>query len=335
MEDPRSPNPAARILIVDDSAPARLLIGAQLRGAGYQALTFAESARQALAHLGLDGEPGTPAQFDLILMDLLMPDISGIEACRRIKADVRFLDIPLIMVTAEESAESLKEAFEAGAVDYVTKPVHSLELLARVKSALRLKQETDCRKARERDLVELTEKLHRLSVVDGLTGIANRRNFDETLVRAWRRSQRQSTPVSLILVDIDHFKSYNDCHGHLGGDECLQQVAQALSQTVKRPFDLVARYGGEEFGVVLPDTAKAGAEQVAEAMRATVESLRIPHGSSPVSEVVTISCGTASALAAPGTAPESLVAAADACLYEAKHAGRNRVVSAATEVSCA
>jgi diguanylate cyclase (GGDEF)-like protein len=141
--------------------------------------------------------------------------------------------------------------------------------------------------------------------------------------------------VSLILVDIDHFKSYNDCHGHLGGDECLQQVAQALSETVKRPFDLVARYGGEEFGVVLPDTARAGAEQVAEAMRTTVASLGIPHGRSPVSEVVTISCGTASALAAPGTAPESLVAAADVCLYEAKHAGRNRVVSAATELPCA
>ncbi|HKW97003.1 MAG TPA: diguanylate cyclase [Bryobacteraceae bacterium] len=329
MREEQASKPVGRILIVDDSAPARMLIGTLLRGAGYDRLTFAESAGQALSRLGEE------ASFDLVLMDLMMPEIDGIAACREIKRDPQFTDLPVIMVTAEESTESLKEAFEAGAMDYVTKPVNKVELVARVKSALRLKQETDCRKAREQELLELTEKLRQLSVVDGLTGIANRRNFDEALDRAWRRSQRQSTPLSLVLIDIDHFKSYNDHHGHLAGDECLQRVARVLNQTIKRPFDLVARYGGEEFAVVLPETAQAGAEQVGEEMRAAVESLQIGHGSSPAAPVVTISCGIASAVAAQGALPGSLIRAADDCLYQAKHAGRNRVVSGVRELSCA
>jgi diguanylate cyclase (GGDEF)-like protein len=310
-----------------------LLVEAALHAQGYQGLTSVESAQEAFQVLGLHETGGAQALgFDLILMDLLMPEVDGLAACRQIKGCARFADVPLIMVTAEDSAGCLKDAFDAGAMDYVKKPLNRVELAARVKSALRLKQETDCRKARERELVELAEKLRRLSTVDGLTGVANRRSFDEELTRVWRRAQRESSPVSLAMIDVDQFKSYNDHYGHLAGDDCLRQVAVLLQQTVKRPFDLVARYGGEEFAVLLPDTDVPGAQKLAEEMRASVESLTIPHAASTVSARVTMSCGVATILPAAGSEPASLVAASDACLYQAKRAGRNRVVSATAEL---
>ncbi|MBZ5592934.1 MAG: diguanylate cyclase [Acidobacteriia bacterium] len=324
-----------RILIVDDSPKARLLIESMLRIQGYNDLTSVESARQAFDVLGLQpGEEPGANDFDLILMDLLMPEVDGLEACRRIKSSPQFADLPLIMVTAEDSAESVKEAFDAGAIDYIKKPVNRVELMARVKSALRLKQETDCRKARELELVVLTEKLRKLSIVDGLTGIANRRNFDDEIARAWRRAQRESSSVALIIADIDHFKSFNDRYGHLAGDDCLRRVAEVLALSVKRPFDLVARYGGEEFAVLLPDTTEAGAEQVAEGMRKAVEGLNIANPHANATRRVTISAGVAAAVPNAGSQPAGLIAVADGCLYRAKREGRNRVRSATTEVSC-
>ena len=324
-----------RILIVDDSRRARLLVETALRAQGHACFTSVESAQAAFQALGVEsGTDAQPTEFDLILMDLVMPEVDGIEACRRIKSSERFTDVPVIMVTAEDSPECLKAAFDAGAMDYVKKPVNRLELAARVQSALRLKQETDCRKARERELVQLTEKLRRLSNVDGLTEVANRRNFDEELARAWRRAQREGGAMALIMINIDHFKSYNDQYGHLAGDECLRRVAEVLRGTVKRPFDLVARYGGEEFAVLLPDTQEMGAEMVAEEMRASVEALDIPHRRSQ-SGRVTISCGVAAAARVAGLDPAGLIAMADRRLYQAKHAGRNRVAGVVESTSCA
>ena len=325
-----------RILIVDDSPKARLLMETMLRGQGYSDLTSAESAGRAFELLGMRmmAEPQT-AEFDLILMDLLMPEVDGLEACRRIKSSPRLADTPLIMVTAEDSAESVKEAFEAGAIDYVKKPVNRVELMARVKSALRLKQEMDCRKAREQELVVLTQKLRKLSIVDGLTGVANRRNFDDVLGRAWRRAQRESSSVALIIADIDHFKSFNDRYGHQTGDDCLRRVAQVLAQSVKRPYDLVARYGGEEFVVLLPDTPGAAAERLAEEMRKAVEALDTGNIHAQDGRRVTISAGVASVIPQAGSEPASLIAVADGCLYRAKREGRNRVIRAATELVCA
>jgi diguanylate cyclase (GGDEF)-like protein len=183
-------------------------------------------------------------------------------------------------------------------------------------------------------LVDLTERLRRLSTSDGLTGIANRRNFDEELARVWRRAQRQASPVALCLVDIDHFKRFNDHYGHLAGDDCLRRVAQALQTSLKRPFDLVARYGGEEFAVLLPETHFEGAELLAEEMRKAIESLDIANVRSDESRRITISCGVAIITPREGAEPASLIAAADTCLYRAKREGRNRVVSAAKEFSC-
>jgi len=326
------PSNTKRILIVDDSPKARVLIESLLRGQGYSDLTSVESAVQAFTLLGLEsGAPPPGGDFDLILMDLLMPEVDGLEACRRIRSAPWLADTPLIMVTAEDSAESLKEAFDAGAIDYVKKPVNRVELMARVKSALRLKHEMDCRKAREQELVVLTEKLRRLSVVDGLTGIANRRNFDDELSRAWRRAQRESSSVALIIADIDHFKGFNDRYGHQAGDDCLRRVAQVLARTIKRPFDLVTRYGGEEFAVLLPDTPGAGAERLAEEMRTAVECLNIGNIHAEDARRITISAGVASVIPQSGAEPASLIAMADSCLYRAKREGRNRVISAAPE----
>lgn len=328
------PSRTQRILIVDDSPKARILMESILRGQGYSDLTSAESAGQAFALLDRpSGAESQAADFDLILMDLLMPEVDGLEACRRIKSWPWLSDTPLIMVTAEDSAESLKEAFDAGAIDYVKKPVNRVELMARVKSALRLKQEMDCRKAREQELVVLTEKLRKLSVSDGLTGIANRRNFDDELARAWRRGQRESSSVALIIADIDHFKAFNDRYGHQAGDDCLRRVAQVLAQNVKRPFDLAARYGGEEFVVLLPDTGAAGAEQMAEEIRTAVECLDLGNVHAQDAHQVTISAGVATVIPQPGSEPARLIAVADGCLYRAKREGRNRVISATAELA--
>ena len=178
---------------------------------------------------------------------------------------------------------------------------------------------------------EAQSELERLATRDGLTGVANRRCFDDTLNTEWRRASRESRALSLLMIDVDFFKRYNDTYGHQGGDECLCQVAAAMSSVVKRASDAVARYGGEEFSVLMPATEPEGALLVAERIRAAVEALHLPHSGSEVADHVTISIGVASAHATSTGLPAGLVAAADAALYRAKHEGRNRAVLAQVE----
>ena len=290
------------ILIVDDEPVNCLLLEVML--ASEYKVYIALSGPEAL----ILAEQHRP---DLILLDILMPVMDGLEVFRRLRRIESLMDVPVIFVTALEGAADELSGLRLGAADYITKP-YNLEITRlRVKNHLELKRQRD--------------RLVKISLVDGLTGISNRRRFDDFLELEWKRSARSGTTLSLLMIDIDSFKQYNDTYGHVSGDDCLKKIAQALCETPKRPFDLVARYGGEEFGCILPDTDTAGALHVAEEMRNKVESLNIPHDSSRVVPCVTVSVGAASVVPLLSTSSLSLVKEADTSLYAAKAGGRNRV----------
>ncbi len=314
-----------KILVVDDSRSQVMLLSGILRAAGHEDLLTAHDAGEALSiledRMAADGDPGV----DLILMDIVMPRMDGIEATKRLKADERFRDIPVIMVTVRDEAASLERALEAGAIDYISKPVNRLELCARVRSVLRLKEETDRRKARERELEALTEKLEQLSNQDGLTAVSNRRRFEEVYAKEWPRARREGMSLSLLMIDIDCFKAYNDTYGHLKGDACLKAVAEAICMALKRPGDFVARYGGEEFVVILPGTDAYGARAIAGEIREHVRGLNMEHASSSVAGVVTVSIGIASVVPRADIDSRALLSASDEALYLAKTNGRDRV----------
>lgn len=320
------------ILIVDDSEEMRQSLQRLLQAVGYPESYTAGSAGEAFRMLGMTPEPVSGPKIDVILMDVVMPQMNGLAACRHIKAQARLRDIPILVVTGRNEDHDLEAAFAAGAMDYLVKPIRLVELLARLRSALMLKQELDCRKAREQELLAVTrqlqeanEALQRLSTLDGLTGLANRRHFNEFLANEWHRAQREAESLSLLMIDIDFFKAFNDHYGHQRGDDCLHQVANILGSAVKRPGDLAARYGGEEFAIVLPRTSASGAVAVAESLRRRLEELPIEHARSPLHRRVTLSVGVAAVIPERHGTPDRLVEYADRALYEAKRAGRNRV----------
>lgn len=252
---------------------------------------------------------------DLVLLDVQMDGIDGYEVCRRLKADAESRNIPVIFITAQGGEADEVRGLQLGAVDFIAKPINPVIVRARVQTHLTLKLQSDI--------------LHSMALLDGLTGVANRRKFDEQLLRDWRQSQREQTSLSLILVDVDHFKRYNDHYGHQAGDAALQAVARVLTSTLRRPHDLLARYGGEEFVGVLPNTGLSEAVKLAERMQAGVRALNLEHSGSPEAQVVTISLGVATVVARSDLAPQALVEAADQQLYAAKQAGRARVCAAA------
>lgn len=323
------------ILVVDDDKDLARLLALRLQGVGGYEVCLAHSAQEAFERLGLLATE-TSANIDLVLMDVKLPGIDGIEACRQLKSHPLGQDIPVIIITGHDDQENLEAAFDAGAMDYVTKPFDNVSLMARVRSALRLKREIDTRRQREQELLELThqleaanEQLRQLSSLDELTGVANRRQFEMTIRQEFRRAMRNKSSLSVIMIDIDNFKAYNDIYGHQAGDDCLRQVAKALSSVLKRPNDLLARYGGEEFVVILPETGSKGGRSLAESLRRAVEILKIPHRYASQSGLqVTISLGVSTLVPQRDEDPTKLIAAADQALYQSKRAGRNRVTGA-------
>ena len=253
----------------------------------------------------------------LILLDLRMENIDGFQVIRELKQNLETADIPVIVITGSHDSRDETQCLRLGAVDYITKPFNPDIVRARVHTHVELK--------RQKELLKV------LSYQDGLTGIPNRRHFDDILIREHRRCRRTGAALSVLMIDIDFFKKYNDIYGHLTGDDCLKLVARSMQARLKRPSDLLARFGGEEFVCILPETDLEGAEKVAEHLRRAVAEEQIPHESG-VDGVVTISIGAVSGHPSEGADPRKFILQADQCLYQAKISGRDRLYS---EICCA
>jgi diguanylate cyclase (GGDEF)-like protein len=291
-----------RILVVDDAMENVQILHQALRDE--HEVLFALSGEKAL-------EVALAQQPDLILLDAVMPGMDGYAVCAALEASPRLQDIPVIFVTALSQPEDETRALEAGAVDFISKPFNVAVVRARVRSQLTIKRQADA--------------MRELSMTDGLTGMANRRHFNDRLDAEWRRCARAGVPLSLIMIDIDHFKLYNDRYGHQAGDVCLQQVSAAMKRCASRPQDLLARYGGEEFILLLPQEGPEGVAAVAQRIQDEVRKLALPHEASPTAATVTISMGLATAM--PPLEPQdanTLIRSADGNLYRAKQTGRDR-----------
>lgn len=291
------------ILIVDDSRD-NVQVLASLFQADYAikvALNGLEAIRIA----------ETLPQPDLILLDVMMPVLDGHETCRRLKQVAATADIPVIFLTAMDQPDDEELGLALGAIDYIVKPIKPAIVKARVKNHLELKK--------------LRDLLRDQSMLDGLTGLSNRRRFNQALTAEWSRAQRTGSSLSLVMVDIDYFKQFNDTYGHLAGDDCLKAVAGALQAAVKRSHDLVARWGGEEFCCLLPETNAAAAGGVAERMRQDVAKLQIEHQSSLTAAFLTISLGIAAIKPDKTAVLTAFLESADMALYQAKKNGKNQV----------
>lgn len=291
--------PKRRVLIVDDQ-PTNVHVLAEGLGDEYELLVATTAGR------ALELAPSA----DLILLDVIMPDMDGRDVCRRLKGEDATRRIPIIFVTALEQIEDQAEGFAVGAVDYIVKPINPAIVRARVRTHLELKA--------ARDLLE------QLAKADALTGIANRRRFDEAADEEWRRCMRNSQVLTLVMADIDHFKAFNDKHGHGGGDACLRRVAEALNRLARRPGELVARYGGEEFAILLPDVDLEGARQFVIRALGAVLGVEVPGLALPGQ--VGLSAGSATLIPSPLLSLGEALRVADEGLYKAKQAGRRRGV---------
>ena len=296
-----------KLLVVDDQ-PINIQVIHQIFSTDCQVF-MATSGPQALA-ICKDNPP------DLVLLDVVMPGMDGFEVCAKLQADETTKNIPVIFVTAHSDASQETQGLAAGAVDFISKPVNPAVVRARVKTHLTLKFQSDL--------------LRQLVFRDGLTGVFNRRHFDQQLANEWARASRSESPLSVILVDVDFFKRYNDLYGHQAGDDCLKSIAMALKTALRRPADMVARYGGEEFVCILPDTPFKDALVFSQRLEAVIRAMALPHADSDVSPFVTISLGVASRVESDDIGvntvsdPAELVSLADARLYRAKSRGRGQ-----------
>ncbi|MES2530176.1 MAG: diguanylate cyclase [Pseudomonadota bacterium] len=293
----------AVILIVDDEISNIEIMNAALED-DYE-ICFATSGEQAI-------EVARSVLPDLVLLDVLMPGIDGYEVCRTLKGDRLLADVPVIFTTGLDDEDAEAKGLSLGAIDYVTKPIQPMVLRARVRNHIELKR--------------LRDQLAQMAVTDALTGLSNRRRLEQTLDVETAKLARTGEWLSVLMVDIDFFKLFNDTYGHPAGDRCITMVASALSRAVRRASDLTARYGGEEFACVLPGTDSDAALTIAREIHAQVISLGIPHTGSTISSHVTVSIGIASARCLPGMGADLWITHADRQLYLSKSGGRNRIL---------
>jgi diguanylate cyclase (GGDEF)-like protein len=312
------------ILLVDDRIENLNLLADMLTDNGYEVRQVL-SGKQALKVVNY--EPP-----ELILLDIMMPEMDGYKVCEDLKKNPNTVNIPVIFISAKNSIFDKVKGFQIGGVDYITKPFFLPEVLCRIDTHITiyrhkkiLAQEIAEKEKIQRKLEKVNQQLKKIANLDGLTEIPNRRLFDEYLAKEWQRLKREQKPLSLIMVDVDYFKAYNDNYGHLAGDDCLKQIAQALEHVIKRPADLVARYGGEEFVVVLPNTSQEGAQKIAQEIQTKMSDLAIPHKYSLISQQITLSLGISTITPHNSLSPFELVNCADQALYQAKQQGRNSI----------
>ncbi|MDC9725395.1 MAG: diguanylate cyclase [Gammaproteobacteria bacterium] len=306
-----------KVLLAEDSKTNQILIRAYIEEAGHD-IVIVSDGQQAI-------EQFQNERPDLVLMDIIMPVKDGIEAAKEIRVlceqDGDW--VPIVFLSAMTESKDIVHAIDAGGDDYLTKPVEAVVLNAKLRAMERI---ADMRQ----QLKKANRELLRMTVRDGLTGIANRRHFDEVISREVRRAIRAGSSVSLVMCDIDYFKPYNDNYGHQAGDDCLKYVARTMAKVSKRPGDLVARYGGEEFALILPETELSGAQAIAENVRVAVDKLDLSHQYSLVSDHITLSCGVTTVSPTKGddvaVTVKQLIKTADKGLYLAKEQGRNQVV---------
>ncbi len=292
------------ILIVDDT-PANIQILSKMLSKEYD-IRIATNGKKALDIANSNDKP------DIILLDIMMPEMDGYEVCKELKENTLTADIPVIFVTAKSKIEDETKGFSLGAVDYITKPFHLSVVKARVQTHLRLRRQA--------------KLLEEYAFLDPLTQIPNRRKFDTELDIEWRRALRNEAPLSLCMIDIDYFKLYNDTLGHGEGDVCLQKVATTIHKHSARGGELAARYGGEEFMVILPSCNQEQAYQSAENIRKAVEELALPHPASTVSSLVSVSIGYSTVYPSENKMDiKEFIRLTDDALYRAKKSGRNRV----------
>lgn len=316
--------------MISDSGEHVRAVQDLLKDIGANTFQSALSVAEAVDRLGAFSPETASPQADLFLADDLPSGINGVETCLRLKTVPRFHDIPVILMTAHRRPERLKEAFDAGASDFIIHPFNPVELTVRIRSVLRLKQEIDLCIKREKELLRLSENLSeinhtlsRLSSTDVLTKVANRSRFDEYLDHEWKNAIREAAGISLLLFDLDYFSAFNDRLGRDRGDECLRLTAQVLEQNLKRPGDLVARFSGGMFAAVLTHADPKGSAVMADLLRLAVTALKIDHPQSPLSQWVTVSVGTSTARPQRKDSQLSLIVAAEQALYQAKKEGRN------------
>ncbi|WP_019604346.1 diguanylate cyclase domain-containing protein [Teredinibacter turnerae] len=298
-----------KILLVEDSPTLRHATSTYIRNAGHDPI-LAKSGEEALQIVDT-----TPV--DMIIMDVEMPGLDGFETTRLIREWLGEHWVPIIFVTGLAEDANLREGIDVGGDDYLVKPVNQVILSAKIRAMERILNMRN-------ELNRLNEELVQLSQRDSLTGLFNRRTFEEKSTEVWRHATRSQQPVTVILMDIDYFKLYNDEYGHQAGDRCIRMVANALHRCLNRPNDIVARYGGEEFIALLPNTPIEGAQHVTELIRETVEEMHIKHRGSKMSDRVTVSLGSTTTNFTTAIDLNRLISQADRALYEAKNDGRNR-----------